>query len=176
MKKTILITLILTFQIFMCLSAETVPQSQQSLKSYFNPTGAVPGTNAYNELIDTMFYYLNITAINTAQNPVACSLEWHLQSVVNPALVYASNTNFVGSISFLCFTNGLKRCFFFTNFFTSALQDNNYIVVNSVNNLGIPAGGNDFTVLNQATTHCDFTYTNLVSNTNTFYAYQIFYK
>lgn len=46
-------------------SAETVPQTQTVLKSYFQ-NGSVPNSTNYAELIDTMFYYIGQMSSNSA--------------------------------------------------------------------------------------------------------------
>ncbi|MDE2106252.1 MAG: hypothetical protein KGL39_54030 [Patescibacteria group bacterium] len=60
----------LTLVIVLCAGAwpyptETVPQSQAALNSYF-VTGATPSQTNYAELIDTVFYYVNVIASNAA--------------------------------------------------------------------------------------------------------------
>lgn len=66
MKTQIIPSLALIVALW-CLSAsaqETVPQSQDILKSYF-VTGAVPTQNDFDEWIDTMFWYINATYTNS---------------------------------------------------------------------------------------------------------------
>lgn len=59
--------LISAFQLFSfsAFSAETVPQTQTILKSYFQ-TGSIPTSTNYAELIDTMFYYVGEMSSNSA--------------------------------------------------------------------------------------------------------------
>ena len=76
MKKTLLIlfSIVAVALIIFLARAETVPQSQTNLKGYFNPTGAVPGTNAYNEFIDTMFWYANFFYTNAQSAAISAAL------------------------------------------------------------------------------------------------------
>lgn len=144
MKNKIAIGLF-SFVLFMLLlRAETVPQTQTVLKSYFNPTGARPGTNAYNELIDTTFWYINVIYTNAVQarqaaQQAAASYQG-AQEIVFTGIstnVTATITNGynIASVSTALSTNSILGGTFRTVIlrvdFSTPLQGTNYIVAAS---------------------------------------------
>jgi hypothetical protein len=63
MKNRSIIIVLAILAVSLIVWAETVPQTQTVLKSYFI-TGSVPTQNDYYEFIDTMFYYIGWTYTN----------------------------------------------------------------------------------------------------------------
>lgn len=101
MKTKLLAFFILASACF--LLAETVPQTQTTLKSYFNPTGAIPTTNDYNELIDTTFFYINSMWTNSqaaaasaasaaSAAPAVVAVGW-METVTTQAWTLSRNVN-----------------------------------------------------------------------------------
>lgn len=97
MKRTLKLIVVITAFILLALgwmllpAAETVPQSQTVLKSYFN-TGSVPTSTNYWEMIDTIFWYVNSMYTNSqaqlaqaqyiaAHQPFICSGKFTVQSI-----------------------------------------------------------------------------------------------
>lgn len=133
--KIALLTITALFTVLVaCLRAtETVPQTQTVLKSYFNPTGATPGTNEFNELIDTMFWYINSTYTNSqnasmqASNAAAVTSASFLVSFTNNGSFLPKSPLYVRSFNIASNAwTSKSESLFLTNYFATPMQDGYY--------------------------------------------------
>jgi hypothetical protein len=181
--KIFVVSLLSAFCFLLCvLATETVPQTQTVLKSYFNPTGAIPTTNSYNELIDTMFWYIGdawtnaqAAAASAAANPIGAAVALGVNNSLPPGTnsVNATHTNNFSHLTSYYDNPGGNDTWRFTNYFAIAFANNDYIV----GQVHVSGHANAvFVVLEKTTTYCAFTYSGTTTSTRNVTNYVIFYR
>ena len=125
-------------------AAETVPQTQTVLKSYFT-TGNVPTQTNYWELIDTMFWYVNAIYTNSQTASSNAALAVALSPSLGTFQLTANNsfpqaaiahTNNIASLGYSYGNNSGALFWHITNYFSNPMVNTAYIpVLTSGNNL-----------------------------------------
>jgi hypothetical protein len=120
--------------------AQTIPQTQTVLQSYF-VTGAVPTQTQYQELIGTMFWYANQTYSNSlvaASNSAALTAQY--KSAFGAVPVPGCSGHFTAannlSVATNCSYGGVGSGYTTTLNFAFAFPDTNYLVIGKVTSTG----------------------------------------
>lgn len=122
MKKITAFLILASIALIVWISDATVPQTQTTLKSYFQ-TGDRPTQAQYDELIDTMFWYIGQTYTNA---------QYAAQQAANLQTIYQGYVNFTISVG-ATITNSIGNSF---NVANVSIVSQGSVVIAGTNNGG----------------------------------------